>query len=78
MAGRRSLIPDSVQPDDPEFLERLKGMAEGGILPPWSRWFGEGAMERLIPDETLRGEVEAELPRLPLDYYSQEQPPDPA
>ena len=44
-------------------------MASDGVLPPWSRWFGPDAMRELVPDERLRADIEAEMPRLPLAYF---------
>jgi hypothetical protein len=52
-----------------EYMEQLRGLATDGLLPPWSDWFGEDAMRELIPDERLRAELEAEMPRLPLSYF---------
>jgi hypothetical protein len=61
-AGRLLLGP-------PTFMEQLRAMATDGVLAPWSRWFGAGAMRELVPDERLRAELEAEMPRLPLSYF---------
>jgi len=43
-------------------------MATDGWLPTWSRWFGLDTMRELAPDERLRADLEAEMPRLPLSY----------
>jgi pimeloyl-ACP methyl ester carboxylesterase len=51
------------------FMEQLRGMAVDDVLPPWSRWFGADAMRELVPDERLRADLEAEMPRLPLSYF---------
>jgi pimeloyl-ACP methyl ester carboxylesterase len=51
-------------------LERLQALTDGGILPPWSAWFGDAVMESLVPDPSRRAAITAELPRLPLDYFS--------
>jgi pimeloyl-ACP methyl ester carboxylesterase len=56
------------------FRAQLERLAEDGVLPPWSQWFGEEAMVRLVPDEALRAEVERELPRLPLAYFDHRPP----
>jgi hypothetical protein len=53
----------------PEFMDRLRAMSTDGVLEPWPRWFGAGAMRELVPDERLRAELEAEMPRLPLSYF---------
>jgi pimeloyl-ACP methyl ester carboxylesterase len=52
-----------------DFLDQLRSLAVDGILPRWSTWWGDGAMERLVPDERLRDEVEAELGEVPLRFY---------
>jgi hypothetical protein len=52
-----------------QFLGALSGLAQDGLLPPWSEWFEPGTMERLIPDSVRRDAVVAELPRLPLSYF---------
>jgi pimeloyl-ACP methyl ester carboxylesterase len=53
----------------PEFMDQLRAMATDGLLPTWSRWFGLDAMRELVPDERLRADLEAEMPRLPLSYF---------
>lgn len=53
----------------PAFIDQLRALASDGVLPPWSSWFGEGAMRGLVPDEGLRAALEAEMPRLPLSYF---------
>ena len=50
-------------------LAELRQLATAGILPPWSDWFGPDVMQGLIPDESKRGAVSAELPMLPLGYF---------
>lgn len=56
------------------FLSVLETLAENGNLPPWSTWWGPGAMEKLVPDATLRAAIEAELPHMPLRYFTEEIP----
>jgi pimeloyl-ACP methyl ester carboxylesterase len=53
----------------PTFMDQLRAMATDGVLAPWSRWFGAAAMRDLVPDERLRADLEAEMPRLPLSYF---------
>jgi hypothetical protein len=53
----------------PEFIDQLRTMATDGLLPTWSRWFGLDTMRKLVPDERLRADLEAEMPRLPLSYF---------
>ncbi len=66
-AGETTVVPD-------EFLAFLRGLASGGILPPWSRWFGPDSMRELIPDDQARGLVCAEMPALPLSYFESRVP----
>jgi hypothetical protein len=54
----------------PALMDKLRPMATDGVLAPWSRWFGTDAMRELVPDERLRAELEAEMPRLPLSYFN--------
>ena len=61
-AGRLLLGP-------PAFMDQLRAFATDGLLPTWSRWFGLDAMRELVPDERLRADLEAEMPRLPLSYF---------
>jgi pimeloyl-ACP methyl ester carboxylesterase len=52
-----------------EFLARL--VDANGLLPPWTRWWGEADIAELFPSAEVRAMVEAEQPRLPLAYYDQ-------
>ena len=61
-AGRLPLGP-------PAFMDQLRALATDGVLPPWSHWFGAEAMRELVPDERMRADIEAEMPRLPLSYF---------
>ena len=54
---------------DPVVVDGLRPLAVEGVLPPWSVWLGEGALERLIPNREMRAWVEAELPELPLKLF---------
>ena len=58
----------------PPLRDQLRGMAEGGRLPPWHEWFPPGALDELLPDPSLRGTVTAEIPRLPLAYFEEPAP----
>ena len=64
-AGTVTLLP-------PEFLDDLRALARDGVLPPWSRWFGEDAMRDLVPDEEMRARLAEEMPRLPVSYFEGE------
>jgi hypothetical protein len=52
-----------------DVLPHLRSMAIDGMLPPWSQWWGDGAMERLVPDRRRRADVEADVPRVPVAFY---------
>ena len=52
-----------------DFLGTLRGLASDGVLPPWSQWFGEGVLERLVGDDARRDAVARDLPQLPLAFY---------
>lgn len=52
-----------------DFLDQLRSLATGGVLPAWSTWWGDGVMEELVPDETRRSLIEAEMPEVPVAFY---------
>jgi pimeloyl-ACP methyl ester carboxylesterase len=58
----------------PEMAQRLRAGAQMGDLPPWSDWWPPGALERLVPDSTLRDDLIAELEPLPLAYFEEPAP----
>ncbi|UQS21623.1 alpha/beta hydrolase [Amycolatopsis thermalba] len=58
----------------PELAERLRGLATDGRLPPWHEWFPPGTVEDLLPDQRTRDEFLAELPRVPLAYFTEPAP----
>jgi hypothetical protein len=60
--GSTPLVP-------PEFLSFLDARAENGWLPKWSRWWGEETMRTLVPDDVRRGQLEEEMPSLPMSYF---------
>jgi hypothetical protein len=53
---------------DEGFKSFLRGLAKEGRLPPWSRWWGEAAMRKLVPDDAARNDIEADMPEVPLSY----------
>jgi hypothetical protein len=53
-----------------DMLDRLRALAVDGVLPRWSLWWGEDVMERLVPDERRRLQVESELVEVPLAFYT--------
>lgn len=52
-----------------DFLDRLRALTVDGALPRWSTWWGDGAMEMLVPAAERRSELEAEMPQIPLAYF---------
>jgi hypothetical protein len=58
----------------PELGRQLRTAGEGGELPAWDAWWPPGALERLVPDAALRGELLAELAALPTGYFDEPAP----
>jgi hypothetical protein len=57
-------------PVDAEFLTFIDALpTERGRLPPWSRWWGDGRLQKLIVDTELRAQFEADLPRLTKSWF---------
>lgn len=64
--------PDSgaVAPADADFLEFVRRLPRNnGLLPRWSRWWGDGVIEQLIGDADAYERFEAELPQLPQSWF---------
>ena len=53
------------------FLDHLRSMAVGGLVPRWSEWWGPDAMATLVPDDARRAAVDAELPRIPIGFFEE-------
>lgn len=62
LRGEAALVPE-------HFRDSLTGLAQDGMLPKWSEWFGPGTMETLIPDPDRRATILAELPQIPLSFF---------
>ena len=45
-----------------------------GRLPPWHEWWPADLLVELVPDETLRRLITAEIPRLPRTFYDEAVP----
>lgn len=60
--------------DPPELEEQRQKMAREGMLPPWSEWFGEGALVEVIPDDEQRQRFAAELRPVPLALFHEKIP----
>lgn len=52
-------------------LSLLRTMANEGRLPPWTTWWDEDDLARLLPDQQTKSRISTEQPRLPLSYYEQ-------
>lgn len=50
-------------------IDRLRALARDGVLPRWSTWWGEGVMERLVPDPNVRARIGSELVEVPLEFF---------
>lgn len=42
-----------------------------GRLPPWHEWWPADMLAELVPDETLRRRITAEIPQLPRSFYDE-------
>jgi len=49
-------------------------VSDDDLLPPWDEWFGADTLADLLPDSALRRSFIAELPRLPLAYFTEPAP----
>jgi hypothetical protein len=59
-----------VAPAEEEFMTFVRGRADTeGLLPPWSRWWGDEVLEGLVPDPVMRIRFEADMPRLPVAWF---------
>lgn len=59
----------------PEGLrDTLRSGVAAGLLPPWSDWWPPGALERLVADDTARGELIAELAPIPAAFFEEAAP----
>jgi hypothetical protein len=54
--------------------QRLRSLAQGGVLPPWNEWFPPESIASHLPNDELRARFLAELPRLPLAYFEEAVP----
>jgi hypothetical protein len=68
-------IPHDAPVEDDGFFDHARSIAREGRLPPWSEWWGEGAMEALVPDPARRLQILAELAPTPLVYLEEASPP---
>lgn len=57
-----------------EMRQRLRAGAQMGELPAWDEWWPPGALERLVPDATVRDALLAELDPVPQAYFEEPAP----
>ena len=55
-------------------VDRLKGIAQDGWLPPWSQWWGPDGLADLLPDPDVRQRFTEDCPPLPLAMFSERRP----
>lgn len=55
----------------PAFAHEVAPLALGGVLPPWSGWFGKDVLAELIWDADAREEFRAAQPQVPATYLSE-------
>lgn len=58
----------------PSLRSHLESLESHGMLPPWSEWWGQGALERLLPDEPVRAAFVSELEPVPLSVFEETLP----
>jgi hypothetical protein len=59
-----------VAPAEEQFMTFVRARAGAdGLLPPWSRWWGDEVVEGLVPDPVARTRFEADAPRLPVSWF---------
>jgi hypothetical protein len=52
----------------------LHSLAKGGYLPRWHRWWPQGSIEAMIPDEAVRDAFIGELYEVPVSYLEEVAP----
>lgn len=55
----------------PESVQRIRGLAADGRVPPWAEWWSDAVLAALVPDETLRDRFAEELEPLPLRLFEE-------
>lgn len=58
----------------PAFQAQLSGLVVDEVLPPWADWFGEGALDALLPDPEVRARFQAELRPVPVAALQEPMP----
>jgi len=61
--GDATLAPDGL-------LDHLAGLADGdGLLPEWTRWWGDDDIAAVVPDPAMLAAIRADEQRMPLTYF---------
>ena len=68
---------DATPVAEDEFRAFLEARAVDGRLAPWSTWWGDTALEAMVPEPDLRARIAAECPELPLAYVDSTAPTPP-
>lgn len=56
-------------------LQKVEELAGGADrLPSWWEWWPEDTVARLVPDRSLRKTLQADTPRVPVEWWRQEIP----
>jgi len=63
---------------DEEFLPFVRHLSDGGLVPPWPRWWPAAELGPLFPDQATRERVSGEAAPLPLAFFEEALPPWPA
>lgn len=42
-----------------------------GLLPPWHEWWPTDVMAELVPDQSIRRRITAEIPQVPRSFYGE-------
>ena len=61
--GEATLAPEGL-------LDHLAGLADDdGLLPPWTRWWGDDDIATVVPDPAVLAGIRADEHRMPLSYF---------
>jgi hypothetical protein len=63
-----------LQTAPPALAARLHELASDSLLAPWDQWFGDVAMERLLPEPAARAAFVTGLPRVPTAFLEAPSP----
>lgn len=53
----------------PDLRAAVAGLAQDGVLPPWTRWWGDAVLTEQVPDPADRAALDREAPALPEAFY---------